>query len=558
MRTCASFVFTCAVLSALVGCGGGGGSSSPRPTPTPTPAADRTRVEVTASAARAGVGDPIALTATYYDSGGNPYPGFVPEWSVDAPTRASVSRSGSFIGMETGEITVSAKMNGVSGTKRLTVSAGTGSWSGPTFISDKDPKGWITGENATMDAQNNLYVAGTALEVWDGEKFPGPKTAALTRYLPNGKRAWTRAFSETGAGGANGIALRPSGGAYVSNTTSYYSHLFCVDATGRLVWNRQVAGAGITDLTSDRAGNIYAVGSIIRSQISAVQRTFPDARRLPGDERGNDGFLAKFAPDGAPLWIRLFAFEQGGGYTLYNDPTGVAVDETRGNIFVSSTIQPGVDPALFPTLARFSLADGALQWHKSIGLEGISETISDRYYFGGINGSAKDSAHCVTVDGEGNAWVGMNYAPGNTSNTEAALVKVSPDARELLRREMVVERGTGGLGNELAVFGLAYRAARNQVVALVPTGGTFLRRVGATDATVVGLNLSGDEAWRERITTASLPGGTAAFLSVNLRSLTVSNSGDIFVAGDTGDLRVLDGEGDAQQQAVAIPLLGKP
>jgi hypothetical protein len=534
------------LLTLGMGCGGGG-SVAPVPTPTPIGATGRERVEVVASATQTSIGDPITLAATYYDRNGQSITTLPLDWSVDIPERATVSRSGEFIGFAEGPVTISAKINGISGTKKVVVAGSTGGWSSTGAGIWGDTRGHLYSENVAMATSGDLYVAGTVTDEWEGEKLN--TTATLTRYLPNGKRAWTRTMkSLQDSGGANGMALHPSGGAVVSATTPIYSTLAYYDAAGRVVWSRFVQGAGITDMASDRAGNIYAIGGVERRYINQLQRLFDvPLSTSPFGSDGNDGFIAKFGPDGAPLWCRLFTISTG----VYDTrPTGVVLDETWGKIFVCGAAQPNIDPALVPFLQCVKLSDGASEWQRLVGPEGATTTISDRYYQGGANGSAKDLAHALTLDSAGNVWVGMSGEPG----MQASVVKISLSGSELLRRSLSNIEGSNY--RETAVFGLTFRGAQSEVVALVPTNsGSFLRRSGYNDATLIGMSLSGDERWRKRIQGSSLPGQPGNYPFLSLRALTSTAAGDLFAVGDAADaLGPPDNAGSYRQKGVVFPV----
>jgi len=107
-----------AVASAgLTACGGGGGDDH-QPPPVPAVTAS---VTVTSPVARIYEGDTVQLVATARDAAGNVLSGKATLWSSDHPESFPVSGSGGLQAWGVGPVTVTASIEGVSGSLPLSV-----------------------------------------------------------------------------------------------------------------------------------------------------------------------------------------------------------------------------------------------------------------------------------------------------------------------------------------------------------------------------------------------------------------------------------------------------
>ncbi|NJD31734.1 MAG: Ig-like domain-containing protein [Gammaproteobacteria bacterium] len=114
--------FVCALVLpivsvALSACGGGGGGGHN----TPAPPAVTASVTVTSPAAKIYEGDTVQLVATAKDAAGNVLPGKSATWSSDKPQSFPVSASGELKTWGTGAVTVTASIDGVTGSLALAI-----------------------------------------------------------------------------------------------------------------------------------------------------------------------------------------------------------------------------------------------------------------------------------------------------------------------------------------------------------------------------------------------------------------------------------------------------
>ena len=143
------------------------------------------------------------------------------------------------------------------------------------------------------------------------------------------------------------IAAAPSGGVYVTSTTSGGSAatLTCYSNSGVRVWGTTIDRSSGYDVEPDAQGNVFLTGETY---------TNLDSTWLGG----GDTFLRKYSSSGALLWGRQFGTPQ------YDVPVGVDVD-ANGSVYVTSSPWPanyGTAPAGTVTTVRKFLSNGTAGW----------------------------------------------------------------------------------------------------------------------------------------------------------------------------------------------------
>jgi hypothetical protein len=186
------------------------------------------------------------------------------------------------------------------------------------------------------------------------------------------------------------------------------------DSTGKKLW-LQTAGGNGTDngigVASDNANNVYVTGYFSGTvKFGALKLEAIEDRKTRG-QSPPDIFLAKYSPDGKPLWV-----QQAGGAQL-DQTYGVATDK-KGNVYVTGYFQ-GL--ATFGTvklqsrsqpdgyhdpdpdygdmfLAKYN-AEGQLQWVRQAGKSGKSvacsiaaDDLGNIYLAGSFNSREKTNA----------------------------------------------------------------------------------------------------------------------------------------------------------------------
>lgn len=159
--------------------------------------------------------------------------------------------------------------------------------------------------NVVADA-TGVYVVGDTSGTFPGETPRGENDVFLTRFTADGEQDWTTQFGSRGHDVGYANAIGPAG-IYVNGFTwgrlpgqrahggaDAFVGLFGTD--GSRSWLRQFGtrradfGFGITADATD----VYVSGE--------TAGAFKGQR----DRKGRDGYVRKFAPDGAALWTRQF------------------------------------------------------------------------------------------------------------------------------------------------------------------------------------------------------------------------------------------------------------
>ncbi|MDG4827531.1 alpha/beta hydrolase-fold protein [Asanoa sp. WMMD1127] len=185
-------------------------------------------------------------------------------------------------------------------------------------------------------ADGGVLAAGYTRGDLDG-RHPGSPAddAFVTRLTATGQRSWlTQAGDPAKADRFYALANAPDGGVYVAGYTSGSfagdpsagdkdAVVARVDGTGRLLWSRQLGGAGedkALAITADDTG-VYVTGSTS----AAMPGTTPLG--------GLDGWLARYRPDGARDWVTSVGGAGDdllGGVAVTADGLAVATGSTAG------------------------------------------------------------------------------------------------------------------------------------------------------------------------------------------------------------------------------------
>jgi hypothetical protein len=185
-----------------------------------------------------------------------------------------------------------------------------------------DPVGGVV-----ADGRGNVYVTGYTYRGLDGGGNAGGTDFFVMKYSRFGVRQWTRQMGSSGYDYATGIAIDGSDNLYVAgfagsvlegNVSAGDKDVFLLKYSTLYEWARQ-PGTSETDEPSgvavDASGNVYVAGSTsggLDGNVNAGQQ---------------DLFLTKYTGAGARLWT----LQEGG--SGYDSAGGVAVDG-HGNVFL--------------------------------------------------------------------------------------------------------------------------------------------------------------------------------------------------------------------------------
>ena len=195
---------------------------------------------------------------------------------------------------------------------------------------------------AAVDEAGNVYFGGTLVHGGASDR------SFAAKFNGNGKAQWVDTFGDgvmtvrfhavavDAAGGVylageapGGVDLDPSptGSAPLAGLADFILKL---DVDGAYVWTDPLAytgdDAGITHLTTDALGNLYAAG-----EFRGTYDFNPSSRKTHNVTTNGheDGFVAKYLPDGG------FSFARGIGGGDHDFADGVAVDTVTGDVLVA-------------------------------------------------------------------------------------------------------------------------------------------------------------------------------------------------------------------------------
>lgn len=200
---------------------------------------------------------------------------------------------------------------------------------------------------AATDAWGNVYIAG----VYYSTLAYGPD-AFVRKYNPSGVVQWTRFVSSSHADGAGGVAVDTGGNAYVTGSIGQDgdSDIFVAKYApdGRELWVRQFGTRGQDDYAYgaavDPKGNVLVAGS-----------AFFD----PDPTYGRDAFVRKYTPAGQLVWTR---WVYGQATDLPRDDAGYSVAaDGAGNVYLAGKYYTGAAEEFDGFVAKWA-PNGAFRW----------------------------------------------------------------------------------------------------------------------------------------------------------------------------------------------------
>ena len=373
------------------------------------------------------------------------------------------------------------------------------------------------------DEDGNLYQALAVAGPLEGQPFAGGRDVALIKYAANGEEMWVRQFGTTVVERPYGVALTPQG-IYVAGYTEgdldgqhpenreddvFLAHL---GTDGELLWIVQFGQPEVADrgyaISADSDGNVYVAGYTRGA--------------LAGENAGDkDIFLAKFAPDGAQLWLQQFGTwgeDKGLGLDVAPDGRVYLCGVTRGALE-----QPHGDLDAF--LAAFDDAGNRL-WLRQFGTSGW------------------DEASAVTASADGGAFVtGLtagDFAATLAGDKDIFVARFRPDGEMLAADQLGTELNDKGADLSLNPEGNLYVAAFSN--------GDLAGQVGKFDIVLIKYGADLTREWVRQFGTVA-DDGADAYAERNLFLTSVSM--DVVISGLT--LGAL--EGHSQQGAGDVFLL---
>ena len=356
--------------------------------------------------------------------------------------------------------------------------------------------------------------------------------SAFTEY----QKRWTKLIGGTANEYINAMTTGLDGSIYVGGYTSssiddqtnagaYDGFLAKYSPEGTKLWTKLIGGTAndyINAMTTGIDGSIYVGGSTFSTTL--------DEEKNNGSEETSDGFLAKYSPEGIPLWTKLI-----GG--ISNDTIWAMTTGLDGSIYVggstSSSIDEQTNAGVYDGfLAKYS-PEGTKLWTKLIGDTGneymyaVTTCLDGSIYVGGYTTS-------TTLDSE-----------TNSGSDDGFLAKYSPDGI-LLWTKLI-----GGTGNEIiramttGLDGSIYVGGRTYSITL--DGQTNAGSAGTSDGFLAKYSPDGIPLWTKLI------GGTSDEI---IWAMTTGLDGSIYVGGYTFSI-TLDGQTNSGLEGTADGFLAK-
>ena len=283
---------------------------------------------------------------------------------------------------------------------------------------------------AVTDDLGNVYVAGETSGSLDGhENLGGSTDAFFAKYDPDGNLLWSRQVGTDQGDSFYRVAVDSDGYFYTvgytgglmegSNSASLADSLLMKwDSDGNVIWTEQINESGHSVgkvVTYDAATNsIYIAGHAYGS--------------VDGEpNKGNlDAFVVRYDLDGNLIWAKQLG-------TTKSDNFEAIDTDANGNVYVSGYVgEPlagntgeGMQDVL---IAKYD-SNGNLLWNRQFGSAG------------------NDFGYGLTVDSNGNAYVGGQFDEGVDSGTwDAFLTAFDPDGNRIPWTQEFGNYGWDGLG----------------------------------------------------------------------------------------------------------------
>lgn len=305
---------------------------------------------------------------------------------------------------------------------------------------------------------------------------------------------WVRQIATWGDDFAYDVDTDPAGNVYLAGalegsqpsqpvTPHRDAFIAKYTATGQQLWRKTLAtefGDYAHGIAVDAQGNAYVAGA--------------SGGTLPGQSAEGGGFLAKFGPDGALLWLRQFESE---GFVGYDEARAVAIGPD-GNIVVAG------------------FTDDALPgWTSNGGDDCIALKFSpagDQIWAVQFGTSGNDQANGIDTDDQGNIYVAASFGGSLLGNyTDAALIKLKADGMPLWLR-LHNPDALNNYGNDVVADG-----AGNAYLIAGVEGTEF----GGSYAMVRKYNPDGGVLWTDKFSTPATSGRDDS-----------ANNGDLDPAGN--------------------------
>jgi uncharacterized delta-60 repeat protein len=222
----------------------------------------------------------------------------------------------------------------------------------------------------TTGLDGSIYVSGQTDDALDGQTYSGGQDPFLTKFSADGTKAWTKLLGSSGSDAATALTTGLDGSIYVggwtngaldgqTNNGSGDAFLTKYNPDGTKAWTKLLGSSGsdaATALTTGLDGSIY-VGGWTNGAL--------DGQTKSGN--GSDAFLTKYNPDGTKVWTKLLGTSDG-------DMANALTTGLDGSIYVGGWTNGALDGQTNngsgdAFLTKYN-PDGTKAWTKLLGSSG--------------------------------------------------------------------------------------------------------------------------------------------------------------------------------------------
>jgi len=361
-----------------------------------------------------------------------------------------------------------------------------------------------SGAGVAIDVSGNVIYVGATAGAPDLQVNAGAHDAYIRKFSPAGVAEWTRLLGTTGIDAATGVAVDSTGNIYVCGATA--GTMATQTSNGDLDFflaKYASNGALLWVRQWGTATMDFATGVAVDSTGNAFVTGYTSASMNGQTYLGmTDAFLVKFSSIGNQMWTRQFGSNNyDRGYAVAVDSTGsVFVTGSTGGAMLGQTFLGGEDVFL----TRYNTG-GTHQWSRQ---------------YGSTNGEV---GFAIALDSTDNIYIAgttVGTLPGETSAGQADLILLKLNSTGVLQWND--QWGSGGVdtarGVDVTPSGV-----------IVVTGDVY----GTVDGQA---HLGNDDLFLSWYTAAGVRSSTRMWGTVSNDSSTgvvASASGDVFITGTT-------------------------